>query len=118
MKKFYLCTGNIPKGPYGVGELISHGLKETDLIWCEGFQGCKLAVDIAELKSIFTPRPKEATKETSAAPAVKNDNVMKYIEAYTPDNPDKSKYITLFIFAGFGVLALIVYYCILEFSSQ
>ena len=112
MKKFYLCTGDFPKGPFRIDELIKQGVSATDPIWCEEFGGeSKPAVDITELKSLFIPaeRNKPITKQLNT--------IIKKWDANSIEPNDKSKYITLFKWSCFAIIVLIVYYCIVEFSN-
>ncbi len=119
MKKFYLCTGDFPKGPFRIDELIKQGVSATDPIWCEEFGGdSKPAVDITELKSLFIPavRNKPVTKSLNLVTKPLN-MIMEKWNAISIEPNDKSKYISLFKWSCFAIIVLIVYYCIVEFSN-
>src|SRR4051812_24569345 len=115
MKKFYLCSGNIPKGPFKLEELIQYGIKKTDLIWCEGFRNCKLAIDIAELKKFFVPAPGEESAAAKPVATGLSYDISHELKTIYSEKDPNSKYITLFKWSVFVVFILILYYCTIEF---
>lgn len=115
MKKFYLCTGNIPKGPFKAEELMQRGITRTDLIWCEGFLKCKLAVDIAELKKFFLPASGDKSAKAKTVITKQAYNISQDLEVLYPEKNPNSKYISLLILSLFAAFTLIIYYCIIEF---
>jgi hypothetical protein len=53
MRKFFICTGGIAKGPYQLEDLLNHGLNEWDLIWSHEWGISKYAIEMEELKGYF-----------------------------------------------------------------
>lgn len=53
MKKFFICTTGIAKGPYVMEELYRQPISERDLIWNQDWRDSKYAAEIEELKKHF-----------------------------------------------------------------
>lgn len=53
MRKFFICTGGIAKGPYQLEDLLTHELNEKDLIWSHEWGISKYAIEMEELKGYF-----------------------------------------------------------------
>jgi hypothetical protein len=53
MKKFFICTDGIAKGPYRLEDLLSRGITEMDLIWSGDWGISKYAFEIDELRGYF-----------------------------------------------------------------
>lgn len=98
MKKFFICTSGIAKGPFQLEELINYGLNEMDLIWSRDWGISKYAFEIEELKGYF--RRAELLHQPanySIIPPQSNSSVLKNTVLFS----------LLFILAG-----LITYYFI------
>ena len=57
MRTYYINNGNENGGPFTLEELKTQEIKETTLVWYQGMDEWKHAVDIIELKPFFTVAP-------------------------------------------------------------
>ena len=96
MKKFYVCKGNLAKGPFTVEKLQEQHISPFDPIWCEGFSQCKRAKDISELKTIFIPNER-----------FKN-------QFYSYDHQQEAKYYILGMCTMVGAGGLFIYYLLMN----
>ena len=69
MSKYHYFDGNEQKGPYGIDQLKSFGLKPDTLVWREGFDDWKPAKNVGELQFVLmsSPTVKVETDKTSQA---------------------------------------------------
>ncbi len=67
--KYYLAENEQPVGPFEVGELVSRGLKGTDLVWAEGFEGWVPAETVEEIRvAMYGPSDPQSACRASAIP--------------------------------------------------
>lgn len=54
--KYYVAENEQPVGPFEVGQLVARGLKGTDLVWAEGFEGWVPAESVEEIRmALYSP---------------------------------------------------------------
>lgn len=53
MTKFYICTTNIPKGPYRLHEIDTLNISTHDLIWTDDYLQSRKAIQVPELRDYF-----------------------------------------------------------------
>jgi hypothetical protein len=92
MKRFYILKGNIARGPFTLEKLQEQQINPDDRIWCQGFHQSRRAIDVAELKALFTD----------------NRTLSNQVNTYV-DHRD-GKYNALWICTLVGAAGLLVYY--------
>jgi len=53
MKKFYICTTGIAKGPYDISDVDKLDINSNDLIWANRLFDCRPAFQVPELNEYF-----------------------------------------------------------------
>lgn len=106
MQKFYIHQGNKHVGPFSVEELKELKITRDTMVWFEGAESWKKALEIDELKEILkcVPPPIQTKEPLSPPPLDKqknNDNIKM-----TPDAKPKQNYMKLIII-GISVLLLV-----------
>lgn len=97
MKKFFICTDGIAKGPYQLEDLLNHGINEMDLIWSRDWGISKYAFEIDELRGYFRKN------EISPVPSHSYDTHSSRPGSTTVKN-------TILFLLIFVLLALVTYY--------
>lgn len=75
MQKFYIHKDNQQLGPFSIVELRDLNITRDTMVWYEGAENWKKAIEIEELKEIFKsiPPPLETSKSSSPPPL--NNNI-------------------------------------------
>lgn len=69
--KYYIAENEQPVGPFEVGQLIARGLKGTDLVWAEGFEGWVPAESVEEIRiALYSPNGSSPEYRETAIPEI------------------------------------------------
>lgn len=69
--KYYIAENEQPMGPFEVGQLIARGLKGTDLVWAEGFEGWVPAESVEEIRiALYSPNGSSPEYRETAIPEI------------------------------------------------
>lgn len=56
MADYYIALGGVQQGPFPGPELLSRGMRQDSLVWCEGMGDWQRAENVAELARLFPAR--------------------------------------------------------------
>lgn len=69
--KYYVAENGQPAGPFEVSQLIARGIKGTDLVWAEGFEGWVPAESVEEIRmALYSPNGSSAEYRETAIPEI------------------------------------------------
>lgn len=69
--KYYIAENEQPVGPFEVGQLVARGLKGTDLVWAEGFEGWVPAESVEEIRiALYSPNGSSPEYRETAIPEI------------------------------------------------
>lgn len=69
--KYYVAENEQPVGPFEVGQLVARGLKGTDLVWTEGFEGWVPAESVEEIRmALYSPNGASQEYRETAIPEI------------------------------------------------
>lgn len=106
-KSYYLINDNRQEGPYAFYELKDKKISDTTLIWCDGLEGWKQALDVPEVNELL--------KGKSAPPPLIPNQLPKIPRTPSPiavtpqSNTDELKFFskkTIYVVAALCVLIL------------
>lgn len=84
--KYYVAENEQPVGPFEVGQLVARGLKGTDLVWAEGFEGWVPAESVEEIRmALYSPNGASQEYRETAIPG--NQSRAKYSVSTSPIPP-------------------------------
>lgn len=111
MNSYFLHNGTDSIGPFTIQELKTMNLKSTTPVWCQGMPDWSTAIELAELKPLFTVTPPPLRKSVpKPVPAqLPVENKIGFVE---PTIEKKSKRIlglnkSVFIFIAFFATLII-----------
>lgn len=69
--KYYVAENEQPVGPFEVSQLVARGVKGTDLVWAEGFEGWVPAESVEEIRTaLYSPNGSSAEYRETAIPEI------------------------------------------------
>ena len=81
-KEFYYLEGNEQKGPMGIDQLKTVGLKSETLVWTEGLDDWKPAKEVEELKILIMKTPPPPTISSTPKQGSVEEEYEKTITLY------------------------------------
>ncbi len=113
MQKFYIHKDNQSQGPFSVNELIVERISRETMVWFEGAEHWKRAVEIEELKHVFKSVPPPFERKVPINPPPLEKSSVSSGKEASPRK--KSNNNILFLIGGLIIVCLIVFYFV---SSQ
>jgi len=97
MQKFYIHKDDKQQGPFSTDELKDQKISRDTMVWFEGADNWKKAIEVDDLKEIFKSIPPPLQTNSPVIPPPLVDNKPKEVSKQTVDEKPTKKKTTLII---------------------